>query len=105
MANQINPTQKPDNQQNFSRQTSNQADGGVPLNSDDAETSGEFNSHGLMNRAEEEIRENEDASLQDDTYTFDSDNTDNEEGMHDVDVEDAGGGMSDFDLDNSDDFV
>lgn len=34
--------------------------------------------------AEEEVRENEDASLQDDSYSFDSDNTGIEE-YHDVD--------------------
>lgn len=35
-------------------------------------------------RAEEEVRENEDASLQDESYSFDSDNTGIEE-YHDVD--------------------
>ncbi len=34
--------------------------------------------------AEEQVRQTEDASLQDDTYSFDEDNTDNEE-YHDVD--------------------
>ena len=34
--------------------------------------------------ADAEVRENEDASLQDDTYSFDEDNTDNEE-FHDID--------------------
>lgn len=33
---------------------------------------------------EEQVRQTEDASLQDDTYSFDEDNTDNEE-YHDVD--------------------
>lgn len=46
-------------------------------------------------KADQEVRENEDASLQDDSYSFDEDNTDNEE-YHDVE---------DFDPDNSDDFV
>jgi hypothetical protein len=44
-----------------------------------------------MSDADTEVRENEDASLQDDTYSFDEDNTDNEE-FHDMDDlgEDAG---------------
>lgn len=47
---------------------------------------------------DEQVRETEDASLQDDTYSFDEDNTGNEE-YHDAeDVED-------FDFDNEDDFV
>ena len=37
-----------------------------------------------LTRAEEEVRENEDASLQDESYSFDSDNTGVEE-YHDVD--------------------
>lgn len=59
---------------------------------DDTETGGKTYSKNLMNKAEEEVRENEDASLQDDSYAFDEDNTDNEE-YHDVD------------LDNDEDFV
>lgn len=51
-----------------------------------------------LDRAEAQVRENEDASLQDDSYTFDSDNTDSEEGIDDFDVSDVG-------LDNGDDFV
>jgi hypothetical protein len=47
---------------------------------------------------DEQVRETEDASLQDDSYSFDEDNTGNEE-YHDAeDVED-------FDIDNDDDFV
>ncbi len=44
-----------------------------------------------MSDADQEVRENEDASLQDDSYSFDEDNTDNEE-FHDMDDlgEDAG---------------
>jgi hypothetical protein len=53
---------------------------------------------GLRNRAEEEVRENEEASLQDDSYTFDSDNTDSEEGLNDFDQEDVG-------LKDSDDYI
>lgn len=37
-----------------------------------------------LTRAEEEVRENENASLQDESYSFDSDNTGVEE-YHDVD--------------------
>lgn len=51
-----------------------------------------------LDRAEAQVRENEDASLQDDSYTFDSDNTDSEEGIDDFDVSDVG-------MDSSDDFV
>lgn len=75
------------------------------LTSDDDEHAGSVKPSPLMNKAEAQVRENEDASLQDDTYTFDYDNTENEEGIDDFDVEDAGGGLSDFDIDNSDDFV
>ena len=45
---------------------------------------------------EESVRENEDASLQDDSYAFDEENTDNEE-YHDS--EDESAGELDFDLD------
>jgi hypothetical protein len=60
-------------------------------NSDDDEKSGSVYSKNLMSDADTEVRENEDASLQDDTYSFDEDNTDNEE-FHDMDDlgEDAG---------------
>lgn len=51
-----------------------------------------------LDRAEAQVRENEDASLQDDSYTFDSDNTDSEEGIDDFDISDVG-------MDSSDDFV
>jgi hypothetical protein len=50
----------------------------------------------FKNRAFNEVRENELASLQDQSYSFDEMNTDNEE-YHDADA--------DFDPDNSDDFV
>lgn len=45
-----------------------------------------------------QVRDTEDASLQDDSYSFDEQNTDNEE-YHDASDAD------DFDLDNDDDFV
>ena len=48
--------------------------------------------------AESQVRATEDASLQDDTYSFDEANTDNEE-FHDVDD------YEDFDMDNDDDYV
>lgn len=61
------------------------------LTSDDMEQSGAVYRKNLMkNRAEAQVRESEDASLQDDTYTFDSDNTGNED-IHDV---------TDFDADS-----
>lgn len=52
--------------------------------SDDDEKSGSVYSRNLMSDADTQVRENEDASLQDDTYAFDEDNTDNEE-FHDLD--------------------
>lgn len=69
---------------------------GVP--SDDDESAGEIRKTGYMNRAEAQVRENEDASLQDDSYTFDSDNTDSDEGIDDFDMEDVG-------LEDSDDYL
>lgn len=66
--------------------------------SDDDENAGATYSKNLMSRSDREVRENEDASLQDDSYSFDEANTDNEE-YHDAD------GAEDFDLDNDDDFV
>ena len=110
MANQGNQTTN----QNLSSESSTQPDGMSDaelqktdnhLTTDDDEHAGAVRPSPLMNRAENQVRENEDASLQDDTYTFDSDNTDSEEGIDDFDVEDAGGGLSDFDLDTNDDFV
>lgn len=74
------------------------------VSSDDDENAGSLEAKG-MSRAEAQVRENEDASLQDDTYTFDSDNTYSDEGIDDFDVSDAGGGMSEFDVDNNDDYV
>ena len=69
------------------------------VTSDDDENAGSTYSKNLMNRADAEVRENEDASLQDDTYAFDSDNLGNED-YHDVgDVE------ADYDFDNDDDFI
>lgn len=66
------------------------------LTSDDTDTGGETYSKNLQgNKAEQQVRENEDASLQDDTYAFDSDNTGNED-IHDIsDFE--GGPEEDYD--------
>ncbi len=66
--------------------------------STDDEEGGSTYSKNLMSTAEGQVRETEDASLQDDTYAFDEDNTDNEE-YHDA------GDVEDFDIDNDDDFV
>jgi hypothetical protein len=68
------------------------------VTSDDDENAGSTYSKNLMNKSDKEVRENEDASLQDDSYSFDEANTDNEE-YHDADS------GEDFDLDNDDDFV
>lgn len=57
------------------------------VTSDDDEKSGEIYDKHYMNRAEAQVRENEDASLQDDTYSFDEDNTADAD-FHDVDVDD-----------------
>jgi len=68
------------------------------VTSDAEENDGSVYSENLMSKSDKEVRENEDASLQDDSYSFDEANTDNEE-YHDAD------GADDFDLDNDDDFV
>lgn len=68
------------------------------VTSDDDENAGGVYSENLMNKAESQVRATEDASLQDDTYSFDEDNTSNEE-YHDA------GDAEDFDLDNDDDFI
>ncbi|WP_408096114.1 hypothetical protein ACJVC5_13830 [Peredibacter sp. HCB2-198] len=47
---------------------------------------------------DQQVRETEDASLQDESYSFDEQNTDNEE-YHDA------SGAEDIDLDNDDDFI
>lgn len=60
---------------------------------DDDENAGAVYSNNLMSNADTQVRETEDASLQDDTYAFDEDNTDNEE-FHDID--DLGDGASDL---------
>lgn len=60
---------------------------------DDDEQAGTVYSNNLMSNADTQVRETEDASLQDDTYAFDEDNTDNEE-FHDMD--DIGDGSSDL---------
>lgn len=63
--------------------------------SDDDEQSGSVYSRNLMSDADSEVRENEDASLQDDTYSFDEDNTDNEE-FHDLDDVDESSDLTDI---------
>jgi hypothetical protein len=68
------------------------------VTSDDDENAGETYSENLMNSAESQVRATEDASLQDDTYAFDEDNTENEE-YHDA------GDASDLDSDDEDDFI
>ena len=68
------------------------------VTSDADENAGETYSQNLMSPAEGEVRENEDASLQDDSYAFDEDNTGSEE-YHDADSTD------DIDLDNYEDFI
>lgn len=46
-------------------------------------------------KPETQVRENEDASLQDDSYSFDEDNTDNEE-FHDADESDDASLLTDI---------
>lgn len=53
---------------------------------------------GVAKDPEQQVRETEDASLQDDSYSFDEANTDNEE-YHDASDADE------LDLDNDEDFV
>ena len=67
----------------------------------DDETPGRFHTKNLFNKAEAQVRENEDASLQDDSYSFDEDNTANEE-FHDVDDDSR---HDEIDFDNDEDFV
>ncbi len=69
-------------------------------NTDDDDQSGSVYSKNLMSNADAQVRENEDASLQDDTYAFDEDNTDNEE-FHDLD--DVGGESDLTDIFEADD--
>lgn len=86
------------NQQNqdaqYGNPAKNQADGKFDQNvsTDDTDTSGEAYSKNLMSTtAEGQVRENEDASLQDDSYSFDSDNLGDED-IHDTgDFEDDEG--------------
>lgn len=56
----------------------------------------------LMTLAEYEVRENEDASLQDNSYAFDEDNTGDED-FHDVDDDTQDNIRIDFD--NDEDYV
>ncbi len=65
---------------------------------DDDENAEKTDSKNLLADAGAQVRETEDASLQDDTYSFDEENTDNDE-YHDA------GDVEDFDIDNDDDFV
>lgn len=51
--------------------------------SDDDEQAGSVYSDNLMSNADTQVRATEDASLQDDTYAFDEDNTSNED-IHDI---------------------
>jgi hypothetical protein len=70
------------------------------MTSDSDENSGSVKKD-LNTKASTQVRQNEDASLQDDSYAFDEANTDNEE-FHDID--DAGDDASDLaDLFESDD--
>jgi hypothetical protein len=64
----------------------------------DTETSTMAESEFSNMAPEEQVRATEDASLQDESYSFDEANTDNEE-FHDVDD------YEDFDMDNDDDYV
>lgn len=52
----------------------------------------------VMSESERQVRETEDASLQDETYAFDEQNTGNEE-YHDA------SGADEIDLDNDDDYI
>ncbi len=55
---------------------------------------GKFDKNVVTN-ADTQVRETEDASLQDDTYSFDEDNTDNEE-FHDTDLSEDAGDLTDI---------
>lgn len=68
------------------------------VTSDEEVSADDDKSKKLMSSADAQVRETEDASLQDDAYSFDEDNTDNDE-YHDA------GDVEDFDIDNDDDFV
>ena len=60
------------------------------LGSDDSEMDSAIQGGQGENRAENQVRENEDASLQDDSYAFDESNTGNEE-YHDAsEIDDTG---------------
>jgi hypothetical protein len=89
----------------FKKSSKEETDPISHMGTDDDENAGKIHAENLLSRAEAQVRENEDASLQDDTYTFDSDNTYSDEGIDDFDVSDVGGGMSEFDVDNNDDYV
>lgn len=60
------------------------------LSSDDSDRQAGVYSENLMDPAERQVRENEDASLQDDSYSFDESNTQNDE-YHDAERVDEEG--------------
>ncbi len=64
-------------------------------NTQNDQADGKFDKNVNVKNAEAEVRENEDASLQDDTYSFDEDNTDNEE-FHDLDDVDGSSDLTDI---------
>lgn len=74
-----------------------QADGNLEKK---LETETEKLSPGVMSDAESEVLENEEASLQDDSYSFDEDNTGSEE-YHDAGGENSG----ELDFDNDQDYI
>lgn len=70
---------------NLSEQGESTGEGSLDssLSTDDSGNAGTTYSKNLMSKADKQVKENEDASLQDDTYAFDSDNTGNED-YHDA---------------------
>lgn len=100
MGNQINQ----ENQKNdpkFYDQADGKLNKSVKKSNDETnetENAGETYSENLMSDADAQVRETEDASLQDDSYAFDESNTDNEE------YHDAAGG-DEFDIGDDEDFV
>lgn len=100
--------------QNFSRAVNNAQGGKGSMDQDklakgiggdnELDEDGSQFSANLMGDAEEEVRENEDASLQDDSYSFDEENTDNEE-YHDADDDLNTDTDEDIDFDNDEDYI
>ncbi len=70
-----------------------QADGKFDQSTEKEASGKVFNRNVINTKAEDQVRENEDTSLPDDTYAFDSDDTGNED-IHDVD---------DFEVEEKDD--